>query len=1228
MSVGTFATQAETIELHYPELSIARTAVLDYFQSPEQKRLAKIFTWEENYDLKPGEHLIKYLRNVCRELGIADPNHHLFINDDYATRFTALIRSYPELKAYRDIAFWWKHFLNTDRKVFLNYSDPESPTDISRQLRVSAQLRFEWDDDANEYRIRAFRKRESLRCKPKLVKGQPFPIHRFPSTATPSFYLPPPAVRTEDDVIYRANLPNFANAYGQVLNQRDSELLLSYLTVPYLRLPLLLTFFSSDDRIHKLQSIELRMILDSVLFEPGKYLRLDMSGVEPVMVPTRHPELLATPYGLLINELYRSPDTIIRCILNLLRGALAVDTGAVVDEAGLTFNVSTSIIMYMCRTGSRIDNYISFLIDWRTGKHDCVDAPLRDVVITEEVLDKLTEGRAKIREVLHVNFHKLFTEYLERLGAEIAKDPTNEKLISRNSRLACDLHSHKLIMYRNMHDSDITPKVVSTVLSSFVYLTTRHTWNKATMKEIERLQMPETEIYELLQVMRRRLVRWCWSASQGNLDYVMQTAMEVSSTLTGSIGDENLIDQQNRWSRIKGLRSVGRWAVGSTRTVTVAKSGPLLVEEPNAVNSPRLRADSSDGIVGEVLDDGQLGVEIDLQMGQMTLRSKHLSALPSAVANHRDVKLLFGETTIQASRLESAENRDRYRLVGLNHEVEYWKAHKSCPSLGDEWEREYDPGDLFPSEKWIVNLFEPVRKSFFDGPNPKPMQFMLPPTPTPEDAEVAVLLGLHQVLGGPFKLLFIFRRLRCIHVYECVSHARQWWFTLHMTTDTRYTMREMQPDTRPRKVQHPHWWIRGAGAPYPQSVQECLMNDLEDGVSEPQNSVLIIREAQHFENLSGGREVLIPSRLLYGTLPQALLDAYRFWQDESICPRDMIDSGGAQAVHGYKRLLGYPVCSEGEYLLIVEMQCVGSFAELSATTRTCNPFLIQCTQMPGRTVRVVRTSKKAFEAGFKQRQRIAALLESVKLLVPPAPKAVVEEEDDTCEPDALFAVGTEVECDYEGKGEFWPCIVQRVNDNGSYDLEFTDDHKWLGVRRGVETDTVQKRGDAKKKDEGEGVWHWAGMTDSEEDDWRESSDEDKEPKGQDNTKSSRLTYAQFCELGRVLNAANGNEELCERCIRKLASIPGPLPFSDVNKLSKAIAEECSRLETQDLRSNVKEDSYGVKDMYLLNLLYAPRRSRLCSAMKVLSRIENVSHMCAWTYVRPQVSSDTSRVDDT
>jgi hypothetical protein len=44
-------------------------------------------------------------------------------------------------------------------------------------------------------------------------------------------------------------------------------------------------------------------------------------------------------------------------------------------------------------------------------------------------------------------------------------------------------------------------------------------------------------------------------------------ALQVSSSLTGSLKTSaEILDNQNRWSKIQGKRSIGRWAVGSTRT--------------------------------------------------------------------------------------------------------------------------------------------------------------------------------------------------------------------------------------------------------------------------------------------------------------------------------------------------------------------------------------------------------------------------------------------------------------------------------------------------------------------------------------------------------------------------------------------------------------------------------------------------------------------------------------
>ena len=54
------------------------------------------------------------------------------------------------------------------------------------------------------------------------------------------------------------HLPSF----GGRINARDCELLMSYLTVPYLRIPLCLAFFATPERIHSLGNHELRSVLD------------------------------------------------------------------------------------------------------------------------------------------------------------------------------------------------------------------------------------------------------------------------------------------------------------------------------------------------------------------------------------------------------------------------------------------------------------------------------------------------------------------------------------------------------------------------------------------------------------------------------------------------------------------------------------------------------------------------------------------------------------------------------------------------------------------------------------------------------------------------------------------------------------------------------------------------------------------------------------------------------
>ncbi|KAJ1631737.1 hypothetical protein T492DRAFT_838991 [Pavlovales sp. CCMP2436] len=125
-----------------------------------------------------------------------------------------------------------------------------------------------------------------------------------------------------------------------------------------MRVPLVLSFFSQQDRIHSLQSAKLQVdrnkerkgVFDGVLFEPSHFLASQHSAAEIADVPTSEPHLLATAHGLLLNELVHSPQVVREAVVRLAKQAVDLDTGHV--------KASTStVILYVIRLCARIDSY-------------------------------------------------------------------------------------------------------------------------------------------------------------------------------------------------------------------------------------------------------------------------------------------------------------------------------------------------------------------------------------------------------------------------------------------------------------------------------------------------------------------------------------------------------------------------------------------------------------------------------------------------------------------------------------------------------------------------------------------------------------------------------------------------------------------------------------------------------------------------------------------------------
>ena len=105
-------------------------------------------------------------------------------------------------------------------------------------------------------------------------------------------------------------------------------------------------------------------------------------------------------------------------------------------------------------------------------------------------------------------------------------------------------------------------------MSSFIYLTTRHSWNK-NKREQGRLLVPESDLYEILAVQRRKVVNFCGGLNQAALDTVMQSVLETATSLAGAIHvSSDLTEFANSWCKLEGCRSRGRFVIVGSGTNT------------------------------------------------------------------------------------------------------------------------------------------------------------------------------------------------------------------------------------------------------------------------------------------------------------------------------------------------------------------------------------------------------------------------------------------------------------------------------------------------------------------------------------------------------------------------------------------------------------------------------------------------------------------------------------
>lgn len=170
----------------------------------------------------------------------------------------------------------------------------------------------------------------------------------------------PVSVVNEDDVLHLENkeLPTF----GNVLTPSDSERFIQFLTVPYIRIPLILDFFATGDptRLTALKTKSLQLIVDAALFEPGRWKPADFTDFVnevPIVDIDRLEAILATSHGTLFNEIAKSPEVLTSSVLKILERALDMDIGRYLPKAS-----SGPLILYAIRLAVRVEGFLKYAL--------------------------------------------------------------------------------------------------------------------------------------------------------------------------------------------------------------------------------------------------------------------------------------------------------------------------------------------------------------------------------------------------------------------------------------------------------------------------------------------------------------------------------------------------------------------------------------------------------------------------------------------------------------------------------------------------------------------------------------------------------------------------------------------------------------------------------------------------------------------------------------------------
>ena len=138
---------------------------------------------------------------------------------------------------------------------------------------------------------------------------------------------------------------------------------------------------------------------------------------------------------------------------------------------------TTTIILYVVRLASRVDNFVTFLLAYDSEQHDSIRGqPYRQLQLGPGVGEKLETFRKELHRLLWGELRSILLRWYHKLVREGEEDDDDDVADDRASRM-CSLHAHLLLMLRNARPAELEAPLVQTIVCGMVFLSTRHMWN-------------------------------------------------------------------------------------------------------------------------------------------------------------------------------------------------------------------------------------------------------------------------------------------------------------------------------------------------------------------------------------------------------------------------------------------------------------------------------------------------------------------------------------------------------------------------------------------------------------------------------------------------------------------------------------------------------------------------------------------------------------------------------